>query len=1479
MRRIKHEGAANMVTTRRKTILQLLLLILLAGMYVVVSDIRANDAPHDITYSISCTSNCHIPAGTGWQTQPTPAGSDQTAMNNMCTSCHVSSNGYGMSQAMWKVATHSSNMTSTQYSVPAGSGTPWIMDCRTCHDPHTQKQIADNPSDATAFLQIGAITAVASNVITVNATLTPSAWVGYEIVPNYVANPSLYYRITGNTANTITVSAMNPFDTTYTIVGSNFAIRYPNLVKDQIINPTTSVSQTVVFYNNSGNNSFATTAGPITGVCQVCHTQTKYFQSNGSVYGNSHNGAETQCTKCHTHDQGFKASCGACHGQPPTLNTLGTNGLAYVSTTPVYSTGSQYAGAHAAHVSTAGLSCFACHDNNTATGSHNNGSFKIQIGFNTPGGGGGNYDGQSTASYTADNPLTTVGKTGTMKCSSVYCHSSGQGTTSMASTPVYTTPVWNNAATGQCGSCHGVNWQTLASGNHSQHLNYIGTANSPISGCADCHTGAPNGNLNGSSVYTSYTGTNHVNGKIDVADGYNMGGAPGNGYGTCTTATGCHGSASPQWGTPTTNVNTCTICHGTVTTGSTSATSTNDAPGWNVAHTSNSPTDPQVGAHQIHLVSSTFFRAIACTECHPNVTAVNSPGHLNSSGTASVTFLASAIATSAGLSPQYAAGVCNNVYCHGAKILTPTGNYVSTGTTTKPSWVDTNYVNGTSAHDCAQCHGYPPTGVNGHTSSNTCNSCHTHVNSTNDGFLASGFNLHINGAVDVNASDCYSCHGSSSASKSTGAPFVTADLVNSAGSNSTGHTVGAHPKHVGSVLAYSTNCNICHDQNGMPSPDSKITVSFNLANSVNGNSLPSGGTYTGISFGAQPFSYNPASIGIGSSQSCANYCHSQGTSSGPTFSSPVTPAVWTGSAMPTDCTGCHGNDINSASAINSGTHTKHINNAAVIGTNYTCDKCHSATVASNTTRALITGSSSSHLNGVINVQFSGMSGTYGTNGMHAPGAGYTNCTNLYCHSNGKGTYSTMAWNGAGIGCNGCHGVSNSQGYPDYVSNGSGSTKANSHAMHVVTRSISCSTCHIQTTTDGLSIALTATTHIDQNTQNVSFNTASAGASASYNTTNKTCSITCHGVEGAYGTPQWGGTMTCASCHGFPPATGAHLTHIQSSGLLSITAYGQGDWFANKSDTNNYAFGCGNCHPATNVNHENGTVVVALSSTGVTTGLRAKNDPSAAYSIASPNGSNLGTCNAVYCHSNSAGSTAGNLTTAVSPSWNDTMAKKNSGNTCNGCHGNPPSYGSVTSGGAGANSHYTASSFMGKEGGHMVTVHFDNVSSKVTSSGTLTWSTNVESAHGNNTVATTMGCAACHAGTASSTSIDTYAMNGTGSTFQCSRCHNGTTPTKTVAGAIFSKANHVNGKVDVQFMSSPQFNIKAQLRNVPTASFLYRASSPTYGSAGSYDYISNLNSGSSYSSTNKTCTNDCHLQQPATWGDQTVTCLSCHTTLP
>jgi hypothetical protein len=104
------------------------------------------------------------------------------------------------------------------------------------------------------------------------------------------------------------------------------------------------------------------------GVCQVCHTQTLYWRSDGT---RANHFSGQYCVACHEHEQGFKArggDCAACHltSDPDTNDYIFGNGIfASINQGEWSSTGHGLANSSTYPVSGtsgAGLSCAYCHD-------------------------------------------------------------------------------------------------------------------------------------------------------------------------------------------------------------------------------------------------------------------------------------------------------------------------------------------------------------------------------------------------------------------------------------------------------------------------------------------------------------------------------------------------------------------------------------------------------------------------------------------------------------------------------------------------------------------------------------------------------------------------------------------------------------------------------------------------------------------------------------------------------------------------------------------------------------------------------------------------------------------------------------------------------------------------------------------------------------------------------------------------------------
>ncbi len=1256
-----------------------LLIFIIGGIFMALDDSYALDAPHNGSNAMTCATFCHATSGYAWKTQTIDPSIDQTYANNLCKSCHNNPPGLPMSSKAQDAQTHSSFRTSASYGI-------WGLECRTCHNPHYQKQISTYPSSSINSILTGTITSVTTpNRMTVqlSSSITASTYIDYIIIPD-INNPFLMYQITDNTAGTtvvITTSPIDPLNTYYVMAGNSVVVRYNGQIKDRVTTPNSGV-KAVQFFNNTGPKSFASGTNPADGICQVCHTKTRYFLSDGSVLDAGHPApAGSNCTaSCHQHKFGFKADCTQCHGSPPLVNTPGgPSGLAYMSSVTPSVTGAQFAGAHNAHANSYNIDCGVCHDNATGSGLlHKDNTMRVKMGFNIVVNGanvGGRYDGQTTANYLATNGLTSVTKTGTMRCNNVYCHSSGQGLTGNAATPVYSNPVpvWNNPATSGCGICHGVNSATMTTGNHTQHLTFTGVTIS----CGDCHTGAT------SSTYTS---ANHINGLIDVAKGYTMGGAPGNNYGSCGSSSApinCHGNGTPTWGMNVTGIDKCTVCHGSPTAGTMgSSASYSIAPAVDLAQQS---TGAKVGAHTAHLKTNAISRPLLCNECHviPALSPAGIWSHINDTvtpGVAEVTFASGTYAYANGASPNYIAGACNNTYCHGARM--PRGS--TGGADSHPTWSDTGYITGVNTHDCAQCHGFPPTtvAVNSHmpggnpVAATSCTGCHNAVNALGTGFTSSGLVLHINGYLE--ATGCDGCHGNPPTTATYGG---TTGLVGVAlGNADTGATSplspGAHNRHVNSE---SMNCDACHA--GSPMGASVFTsLRIYMGFKIDSATFPgfvgsaSTGTFAGYNALSSGYSWSASYPGTqvtttnNRNNTCSSvYCHgawgvnSYGTDTSPNWINPTTGA----------CNTCHG--ASAAIPPRLGAHERHTASLTSTGYQYACTLCHNATP---------------HVDGKSQVAFNVADtrvalGSYG--GTSTMLDAYGNCSNLYCHSNAIATVTaTLLWSSSTpmpLDCTGCHGGNAATPTASRMS-------SNAHTNHIssigsVGRLLACGDCHnatVNTSSDRSIPLANKSIHVDKLVNVKFFDNAGAGlvrdsdgptyngqpttglngATVAPNTVFGSCNnVYCHSsgnltgpggsivVSGSvptYKQPDWNVTpVGCSGCHG--------------SGTMSHPTYTSGAGGSNTANSHvkhvNSGMGCAYCH----VNTVGSNTTTSPSSMPANTWHLNRTEDVAFLAIGGITGAynstvNNKTCSATYCH--------GTLTT--SPSWGAAGSTN-----CNSCH--------------------------------------------------------------------------------------------------------------------------------------------------------------------------------------------------------------------
>jgi predicted CxxxxCH...CXXCH cytochrome family protein len=272
----------------------------------------------------------------------------------------------------------------------------------------------------------------------------------------------------------------------------------------------------------------------------------------------------------------------------------------------------------------------------------------------------------------------------TNTCSSTYCHGATLERDAVGAVS-NRTPTWTivDGSQASCGtSCH-----TLPPG--GSHI--------PGTDCSGCHASVVKSVTPGTPFAVTWEDpTLHINGSVEV-----------------------EGSG-------------CTLCHGDPATGRVSP------PKGSGGETETS--QPAVGAHEIHLASSTWRRTGQCTDCHAMPTTTSHPS-------GAVDFGWDGPSAMNGASPAYdtTTNACSNTYCHGSTLAGP----VAGGTVNRtPVW---NVVNGTYGACGTTCHTLPPGGS--HPPSTSCQHCHNSTISAIDVANPSAAtwtdpSLHINGTVE-----------------------------------------------------------------------------------------------------------------------------------------------------------------------------------------------------------------------------------------------------------------------------------------------------------------------------------------------------------------------------------------------------------------------------------------------------------------------------------------------------------------------------------------------------------------------------------------------------------------------------------------------------------------------------------------------------------------------------------------------------------
>lgn len=384
---------------KKITLFLLLLSLVSTGAQALVMD-----APHN---EITCV-DCHNYSA-WWRYSPVSASNEPSRggiTTAVCLRCHNNPDG---------PIPYKKPHSSVSFGATAQHG-DWSTNCIDCHDPHFQAQLDwRGTNSAELFLVTGTIGAAGSLVQNGNGTTT-FTYTTTEVDPLW-DDPNLWTNKTGSARSLILVDDTQQALNTYLIVaadtntltvksalnsasaGHTFGLIYGQLIKSSIATPHGG-SRTVKLFNPKVTFALGGFTEPGTpspqGVCQVCHTVTKYWQSDGSL--TDHNSAES-CNSCHPATVGFAhgggvegggTGCQGCHGKDASEGGYGTT-ISHATHTAN----------DANHLKGPHITCDACHDTNNfpffKSGLDGNDDGRISLAetdvCNTCHSPGGTYDG------------------------------------------------------------------------------------------------------------------------------------------------------------------------------------------------------------------------------------------------------------------------------------------------------------------------------------------------------------------------------------------------------------------------------------------------------------------------------------------------------------------------------------------------------------------------------------------------------------------------------------------------------------------------------------------------------------------------------------------------------------------------------------------------------------------------------------------------------------------------------------------------------------------------------------------------------------------------------------------------------------------------------------------------------------------------------------------------------------------------------
>ena len=958
---------------------------------------------------------------------------------------------------------------------------------------------------------------------------------------------------------------------------------------------------------------------------------------NGSIMGDvsNHRAANvtysTDCMSCHNHTDpagSFKPTCNGCHDYPDQPHISTSHKLSPVhaihvadpsNPTPFAKTGYKY-------------TCSVCH---------------VSYTHNKPGwSSGAQWDNSvAQADVTFDlavNPGASYNATN-HRCSGLTCHGSALPPATQGSN---TTPAWDNAATGACGTCH---WSTNANPPASAAHNVHANANS-LQGynvlCNVCHYDTTN---SGVSIVSPSERTNHVNPaammKVDVtwnlADSRVGSAVPyDNAVKRCSNVY-CHSQGTSQaapfdngvggwpiWTTP--GPLQCNACHG-------SAADNSGMPAYPNGN-------PKINTHAKHIAMG-----YGCQACHVQTTQTGTTirGDLSPRRHANGTY--EAFSDNAAHAFTYATPNCSNIACHG---------------TNGAAW-------GGAALQCGSCHLAGADSDQYQTQSNTWFANDTTGTLDNTEWVYSGHGKDPLQSYDVsghpgagfisrsNGGDpCFYCHDASVAHRLPGNPFRLKSQTAVSGYANAG---------------WNATCLVCHSKT-QPPPGYSPSIGYTTIAADNNDRVDTahyGGKHATDNTSGGYFCWDchdphgdrrdPATGNIYMIQKVA-LAKTDGTYGYRGLSGENTALVafqkdntiqtggdWARSDFRGICQACHhGNGAGSTtqakyyaqSAFQSHNQDKLCTDCHNHDKNFgaACTGCHGETAGGGGAPPFAPFSSHPWASRVTvdNVSVAAGIGNHRT----VPAAGIDNSSHepfacSECHTASPGSdllHDTGKDNATLTQISARHGWSWAGG-PLAASYSYGALPGASAGGSVNDDSCSNVDCH---------------------SPRYGGNAARSGSTTPYtrywiNVTQWDC-YTCHGYDGKTATNRPGGAASARL------GTGSHARHLADNVSLACTA----------------------CHVnnGTNVRHKNGGVDFAFPAFGPYASTRTYSRNGA---VPTDNVSAYGSCSNVYCHSIVQTSTGGALTDNDTSQFKTAVWGNASSGQCGACHGNDPN----TAGGTGA----------------------------------------------------------------------------------------------------------------------------------------------------------------------------------------------------